>query len=193
MMPRGAALVVEAASGCGAARDALARRYLRPAYRVALSVVGRPADAEDVAQEALLKALSRLETCRSPDRFEAWLTQIVRNQARNWVDARRLRDVPRFPPTDEPADARSAIDRPATRWQLTVALERLTEPQRTVLLLHALGGYSHPEIAASLGVSVVSSRQHLFLARQTLRAFLRGAEDAGPATRIRTSERRARR
>ena len=175
-----AALVGEAARGSVPAREALVRRYLRPAYCVALSVVARPADAEDVAQDALIKGLAKIETCRMPERFEAWLMQIVRNEARNWLGRRRLRDVPSFEAREpaEAADGRRATDRLTTQRQLADGLTQLTETQRAVVLLHDLEGYTHPEIADALDVSVVNSRQHLFVARRRLREHLGKGDEA---------------
>ncbi len=151
--------------------EALARAFLRPAYAVALAVVGRPADAEDVAQEALATALERIDTCRHPERFGPWLLQSVRNRARNWVAHRRLADVPERSDVVEagqPGDA----DRGALRRQLADALAAVTSVQREVVLLHDLEGWTHAEIAAALDISEVSSRQHLFVARRALRSRL---------------------
>lgn len=169
-----AGLVFEAARGSVSARESLVRRYLRPAYCVALSIVSRSADAEDVAQDSLIKALAKIETCRSPEAFEAWLMQIVRNHARNWHKRRKLRDVPSVEPREgaDAGDGPRATDRLVTRRQLTDALTRLTEVQRAVVLLHDLEGYTHPEIGDALGLSVVNSRQHLFVARRAMRDFL---------------------
>ncbi|MFK7989530.1 MAG: RNA polymerase sigma factor [Sandaracinaceae bacterium] len=171
---RTSTLVKSAVAGDKRAKEALVRRYLRPAYCVALAIVGRPADAEDVAQDALILGLAKIGTCRSPERFEAWLMQIVRNQARNWLSRRRLRDVPGYEAREGAEGKGGARDteRQATRRQLTDALTQLTEVQRTVVLLHDLEGYTHPEIAAVLDLSVVNSRQHLFVARRRLRQHL---------------------
>ncbi len=100
--------------------------------------------------------------------------QIVRNHARNWLDRRRLRDVPRFEAHEaaEAGGGHRATDRLATRRQLADALTQLTETQRAVVLLHDLEGYTHPEIAHALDLTVVNSRQHLFVARGKLRAHL---------------------
>src|SRR5262249_46039200 len=78
-----AVLVARARRGDVAALEFLVRRYLRPAYIVALSVVRSAADAEDVAQEALMGALHRLDQCREPDRFARWLFTAVRHRAFN--------------------------------------------------------------------------------------------------------------
>jgi RNA polymerase sigma-70 factor (ECF subfamily) len=69
------ALVARARRGEAAAVEGLVRRHLRPAYSVALAIVARPSDAEDVAQDAMIIACERLDTCRDPARFTAWLFQ----------------------------------------------------------------------------------------------------------------------
>ena len=51
------------------------------AYAIALAVLGRPADADDVAQDAFVAALERIRDCREPARFSGWLVRIVRNRA----------------------------------------------------------------------------------------------------------------
>ncbi len=165
-----AELVLRARRGDAAAFAELARAYLRPAYSVALAVVGRPADAEDVAQDALMAALERIDDCREPARFAAWLLQIVRNRGRNLLDRRRLRDVPADEPPEvagpAPVGDRVAHDR------LLAALAELAEVQREVVLLHDLEEWTHAEIAGALGCSETMSRQHLFQARRRLRARL---------------------
>ena len=173
-----AALVVRVQRGEGEAFAALVRAFLRAAYSVALAVLRRPADAEDAAQDGMVAALERIESCRDPERFAGWLLQIVRNRARNALDARRLRDVPgaEGPEPVAPADGRA--DNAGLRGRLVGALEELGEVQREVVLLHDLEEWTHAEIAAALGMSEVMSRQHLFVARRVLRGVL--AED-GPA------------
>jgi RNA polymerase sigma-70 factor (ECF subfamily) len=175
-----AALVVRAQRGEADAFEALARAYLRAAYSVALALVGRPADAEDVAQDAFVAAFERLDTCREPARFAGWLLQIVRNRARNWLDGRRLRDVTALGRAPEQgADDPSAAAVPV-RPRLLEALRGLTHVQREVVLLHDLESWTHPEIAGALGISEVASRQHLFQAHRALRARLRdGAPNGG--------------
>jgi RNA polymerase sigma-70 factor (ECF subfamily) len=59
-----------------------------------------------------------------------------------------------------------------TRERLVAVLSKITPAQREVVLLHDLQGWTHPEIAESLGISEVMSRQHLFVARKALRALL---------------------
>lgn len=173
-----ATLVLRAQRGDRDAFTALVRAHLRAAYAVALAVVGRPADAEDVAQDAFLLAFERIDSCREPARFPGWLLQIVRNQSINWLAKRRLRDVPATEPHTE-RGAESMMPDTALRRRLLERLEKLTPAQREVVLLHDLDGWTHPEIAASLGISEVMSRQHLFQARRELRTQLGGGSAGG--------------
>lgn len=153
---------------------AMARSSMRAAYAGALAVVSRRADAEDVAQDAMLAAWGKLDTCRDPTRFRAWLLQIVRNRALNWVERRRLRDVPALL-GDEPADPHAPrLPDLGLRARLAAALASLPPAQRTIILLHDTEGWTHAEIAAHLGISVLMSRKHLFQARGALRRLLAG-------------------
>ena len=165
-------LVVRAKNGDRPAFEALVRAFLRAAYSVALAVVGRPADAEDVAQEALLVAFERLDTCREPARFGGWLLQIVRNRAKNWLDRRRLRDVAAGTDLHDESLETTTADATAIQRQLLEALRTLAPLRREIVLLHELEGWTHSEIAGALGISELMSRQHLFLARADLRSEL---------------------
>jgi RNA polymerase sigma-70 factor (ECF subfamily) len=167
-----AALVVRARQGDADAFTALSRAFLRSAYAVALAVVGRPQDADDVAQDAFVLAFERLDSCREPARFRGWLLTIVRNQARNFLERRRLRDVPRDSRPPELVAEGPAPDARRESEDLARALDMLSPMRREVVLLHDLDGWSHAEIAAALEISEVSSRQYLFQARREMRAAL---------------------
>jgi len=165
-------LVKRARKGDAAAFDELVRRHLRAAYAVALAVLGRPADADDIAQDAFLVALERLDDCRDPARFSGWLIQIVRNRALHALEKRKLRD-----PTDDVAETATpaAPAAPADvvlRRRLLAALATLTPVQREVVLLHDLDEWTHAEIADALGLTETNCRQHLFIARRALRGVL---------------------
>ena len=172
-----AELVRAARRGDAAATEELIRRHLRAAYAVALAVLGRPADAEDIAQDAFLVAIERLDECRDPARFSGWLVQIVRNRALHAVEKRRLRD-PSPSGADEASDVVAHV--PASdvvlRGRLLAALATLSPVQREVVLLHDLDGWTHAEIADALGLTETNCRQHLFTARKALRARLEAAD-----------------
>lgn len=166
-----AELVARAQRGDADAFAALAQGFLRAAYAVALAVVARPADAEDVAQDAFVAALEHIDTCREPARFGGWLLKIVKNRALNFLESRRLRDVPVAERGDQVAST-SPIPDPDLRDRLVAALETLPQVQREVVLLHDLEGWTHGEIATALEISELMSRQHLFNARRAMREHL---------------------
>ena len=169
-----ASLVERARRGNAAAFEGLVRRHYRAAFAVALSLVSGAMDAEDVCQDAFVRALERLEDCRKPDRFRAWLLQIVRNRAHNYREYQLLREgqsVEHLTLVGTQEESRHA-ERTDLRERLEGALAELTEKQREVVLLHDLEGWKHREIAEQLGISEGMSRQHLFAARRALRELL---------------------
>ena len=170
-------LVSEALRGRTNAFEALVRRHLRAAYAVALARTGNPHDAEDVCQDAFIAALERLSSLRDPDRFAAWLLEIVRNRSLNVIRSRRVRSEE---PIDEatgggggPDPGREA-ERSALREDLLDALARLDDTRREVALLHDVEGWRHAEIAERLGMPEGTVRYHLHEARRTLRERLAG-------------------
>src|SRR5260370_35712260 len=91
-------LISRARSGDARALEALVRRYLRPAFAVALAFLRSPTDAEDLAQEALMVSLQRLDQCRNPERFAPWVLQSVRHRAINQPNQHKVQ----APPTQGP-------------------------------------------------------------------------------------------
>jgi RNA polymerase sigma-70 factor (ECF subfamily) len=168
-------LVRKARAGDDQAFCTLVERYQRPAYAVALSVTGRHEDAQDAAQESFLVALSRLEECRSPERFGGWLMTIVRNRSKNLVRRESLRATDEVPP-----GTRSRVPTPdrltetrELRGLLKRALMDLPEVQRHIVLLHDLEGWKHREIADRLDLPCGTVRSHLHFARKALRNALK--------------------
>ena len=173
-LPTDAFLVLKTRRGDAAAYETLVRRYYRKAYVVAYGQIGNQMDAEDVCQDAFLRALERLDDCRQPERFAGWLLQIVRNRAHNFRDYQRVRSAESLDrvtlPTGQPPPDHAV--RAELRGHLEEALNGLSEIRREVVLLHDLEGWTHREIAESLNISEGMSRQHLFAARKILRERL---------------------
>jgi RNA polymerase sigma-70 factor (ECF subfamily) len=177
-----ASLVRRTLQGEVQAFEALVRRYYSAAHAVALGVLGTRMDAEDAVQVALVRALEQLGSCREPDRVREWLMQIVRNQARNARRATQRRgtdetDVDTLVSETSPAQD---AERGELGEHLTAVIATLPPAQREVVLLHDLEGWSHADIARHVGCSEVMSRQHLFVARRSLRLRL-AARGVGPA------------
>ncbi len=169
-----AAYVERVRRGDASAFEVLVRRYYRAAYAVALGLLGNSMDAEDVCQDAFLKALERLDDCREPHKFASWLLQIVRNRAHNFRAYRRVRATESLELTGAAGREDSARDaeRADLRERLEDALRQLSEIQRQVVLLHDLEGLKHREIAGHLAISEGMSRQHVLNARRKLREIL---------------------
>jgi RNA polymerase sigma-70 factor (ECF subfamily) len=171
-----AILVQRARRGDAAAFEALVRRHYRTAYAVALAVLGNAMDAEDVTQDAFVRAVERMDEVREPERFKGWLLQIVRNRSRNYRGYRRLRTARPLDTVSVAAPENPSRDaeRAELRGALESALAQLSEVQREVVLLHDLEGWKHREIAEFLAISEGMSRQHLMTARRALRERLGG-------------------
>ena len=170
-----AELVAAVRRGSREAAGRLAERYLRVCRVVALAVVGEIAGAEDVCQEAFVHAIDRIDDCRDPARFAAWLRQIVRRRARNYLrHARVRRAVPLASdmgtdPGESPAEEAVRSD---LRDRLLGALAQLPGDRREVVLLHDLEGWTHREIAERMKLPAGTVRSHLHHARRRLRELL---------------------
>ena len=165
-------LLGRAQSGDAAAVERLVRMHMGAAYAVALAVTGDPEEAEDVVQDALVAALSRLGDVRTPEGFAPWLMQIVRNRGRNLLRSRAVRQALPLDEAAAHADGASPLrdtERSELRARLTAGLATLTEVQREVVLLHDLEGWKHREIGEALGLPEGTVRYHLFNARRSLR------------------------
>jgi RNA polymerase sigma-70 factor, ECF subfamily len=179
-----AQLVARILAGDHAAFEILARRHFRAMSAIAQAYMRDSDEAEDVCQEALVRAWHRLAQCRDPERFAAWLLRIVRNQAikrRAWLAVRRaagLEQAETRPSKDSPE---ASLRRSEIRSRLTAALDGIRPRQREVVLLFDLEGYSHAEIADRLGISEMMSRRHLSDARAALRRIL--GNDTGGSLR----------
>ena len=169
-------LVRRVRAGDRASFDRLVRRHLRVAHSAARSRLGgNHHDADDVVQEAFISALKKIDQCRDPDRFRAWLLAIVRNQAHSHREREAVRETD---PLDEvtgassTADTSRRVEAGELRAELKKAMAELTELQRRAFALYDLEGWSHAEIADELGISRGSSRFHLHAARKKIRGHL---------------------
>lgn len=145
-------------------------------YRVARSVVGDPVAAEDVAQEALLKAWQALPTYRGEAPLRSWLLRITHNTAVSSV--RRRREDPRDPallldgsPVDSPEHA---VERRASMAAFEHALAALDELSRSIVVLREIEGMAYEDIAALLVVPLPTVKTRLLRARRLLSVSLEG-------------------
>lgn len=174
--PTDAELISAARAGDDDAFAALVRRHQRAAVRIAAVALGSATDADDVAQEAFVKAHAALPRFRTDARFEPWLYRIVTNTARNHLRsqgrhrARALRasslaTVGSAAPEDEVVgrDERAAV---------VAALDRLRPDDRLILTFRWYDGLSEAEIAEALGCRRGTVKSRLSRASARLRAEL---------------------
>ncbi len=148
------------------------------AYRVARGVLRNSADAEDVAQEALLRAYKSFERLRDRNRFRGWLVRISFRLALDRLRSAKRREQrdtlwsqpARLPPAVNAEDIAASNQ---FQGHLEQALEELPEKLRLVLLLSAMDGYTIEEIAAMVGVPIGTVKSRIFIARKKLAEKLR--------------------
>jgi len=165
-----------------AEQDALRREFEqrlaecgRLAYRVARGVLRNDADAEDVAQEALLRAYRRFARLRDRARFRGWLVRISFRLAIDRLRSFKRREM-RETLWSQQAPQSSTEDTAASsefQAHLARAMEELPDKQRLVLLLAAMEGHTLEEVAAMLGLPIGTVKSRLFFARKTLAEKLR--------------------
>lgn len=168
--------VQRARGGDLAAAGRLYRRHRQQVWNLARLVCGNAEDAEDVCQDAFLRALRGLDGFRGEARFSSWLYRITVNQARNHhASAGRRRaavgDLQEARIVESPARGGGAELRAA----LAQAVHRLTEGQLEVLTCHDVLGMSHQETAYVLDCAEGTSKAQLHKARMRLRKILKGA------------------
>ena len=159
--------------------EQLVRRYNRMGGAIAYGVLGDFQRAEDVVQEAFLKAFRVLDTLREPSRFKQWFAEIVRCKA---LDAARVRreqtmaDVEfsagDFPYRSPAGDVEDEQVRRETQQRLLEAIRSLPPPDRTVITLKHMDGLSYKEIAEVTESTVSAVESRLFRARKLLKERL---------------------
>ena len=169
------ALVKTAAGGGVAAFEALYRRHVGRVHGVIVRLVGgHGARAEDLTQEAFVRAWQALPAFRFESAFSTWLHRLAVNTALMELRSRRSR--PQDDADDAALDMIGSADSAGHATALALDLERavatLPPRARAVLVLYDIEGWKHEEIAIELGMAVGSSKAQLHRARGLLRARL---------------------
>lgn len=143
------------------------------AFRVAMGVLRNPADAEDVAQEALFRAHRKFPGLREPSRFRAWIVRVTFRLALDRSRSarrRELRETAWSRPEHRPAPPTVEQIALANEFQLRLerALDQLPDKFRIVLLLSAIQGYTLEEVSGLLEIPLGTVKSRLFFARKYL-------------------------
>jgi RNA polymerase sigma-70 factor (ECF subfamily) len=179
----------------------LVRPYERRVYAAALAILRNEHDAEDAAQEAMLKAFANIRQFRAEARFSTWLIQITVNEA--LMRRRRERTVPMEGLDNRPDGGRNeeseyaprdfadwreipseALERKEVRQRLAEALGTLDRKYREVFMLRDMEHLNIQETAEALGITVASVKTRLLRARLMLRDLLAAGWEQGWFSRL---------
>ncbi|MEM1415046.1 MAG: sigma-70 family RNA polymerase sigma factor [Myxococcota bacterium] len=184
------ALVAAAKAGDPRAFEVLYARYRSRIYALALHLTGRPSDAEDVTQDAFLKAYARMGSFEGRSAFFTWLYRIALHRALNLKRDRGRRrtvglDDPRVSAAvevDAAGDPARALELQERYAQLLAAFDQLSESLRTTVVLTTLQGLSHKEAAVVLDTTEGTVSWRVHEARRRLRLAMEKLEkDPTPA------------
>ena len=185
-------LVRRVQRGDKGAFDALVLKYQHKLVKLVMRYVRNPAEAEDIAQEAFIKAYRALPQFRGDSAFYTWLYRIAINTAKNAVVSRDRSpveyDLDRSN-TDESYDMQGRMKDSETpeglvltdeiRSTVNAAIDALPEDLRTAIVLRELEGLSYEEIAAAMECPVGTVRSRIFRAREAIDRRLREVFEGG--------------
>lgn len=187
-----AELISRAADGDGVAFEAIMRRHNQLLFRTARSIVHNDAEAEDVVQDAYLRAWRALRNYRAESKLSTWLVRITTNEALGRLRRKSAQIIPlEAAMTSHESEAQTALNdeperspeqsmmRVQMRKLLEARIDLLPEAFRTVFMLRAIEEMSVEEIAEALEIPEATVRTRFFRARSLLRESLAQEMDAG--------------
>ena len=177
-------LIDLAVQGDRSAFTALVEMNQERLFASMIQVTGSPDEAEEVVQEAFIRAFLKLDTFQRNSQFFTWLYRIAFNSALTRKRRKRARvslDHWRESNGLEVADPADAVDEPMLRQErvnlVRAAIQILSEDHRTILVLREMQERSYEDIAEILEISIVTVRSRLSRARNQLKVTLEAMED----------------
>ncbi len=185
-------LVKRVQRGDKTAFDLLVRKYQHKVVKLVLRYVRNPAEAEDIAQEAFIKAYRALPQFRGDSAFYTWMYRIAINTAKNSLASRDRSPIAYDLDLTDPEESHSVqtkLQDPDTpegmalteeiRQIVNSAIEALPEELKTAIVLRELDGLSYEEIAAAMECPVGTVRSRIFRAREAIDKRLREVFEGG--------------
>jgi RNA polymerase sigma factor (sigma-70 family) len=165
-------LVARAKSGDLDALEALYRAFETPVYNLALRVLRRPEDAEDVLQETFLEVVRSIRQYRGEGHLWGWIRQIATSKALMRIRREQVRQTEELHEEMVVAGTGMGAGSVPARIDLERAFERLSETSRAVVWMYDVEGYTHEEIAELMGKTVSFSKSQLARAHARMRQVL---------------------
>jgi RNA polymerase sigma-70 factor, ECF subfamily len=185
-------LVKRVQRGDKTAFDLLVRKYQHKVVKLVLRYVRNPAEAEDIAQEAFIKAYRALPQFRGDSAFYTWMYRIAINTAKNSLASRDRSPIAYdldLTDNEESHRVQTKLQDPDTpeglalteeiRGIVNSAIEGLPEELKTAIVLRELDGLSYEEIAAAMECPVGTVRSRIFRAREAIDKRLREVFEGG--------------
>jgi RNA polymerase sigma-70 factor (ECF subfamily) len=185
-------LVKRVQRGDKSAFDLLVRKYQHKVVKLVLRYVRNPAEAEDIAQEAFIKAYRALPQFRGDSAFYTWMYRIAINTAKNSLASRDRSPIAYdldLTDNEESHRVQTKLQDPDTpeglalteeiRGIVNSAIEGLPEELKTAIVLRELDGLSYEEIAAAMECPVGTVRSRIFRAREAIDKRLREVFEGG--------------
>ena len=164
--------VALAAAGDQQAFERLYRTHVSRLHSLVRRMVGAEGDADELVQDAFVRAWQRLSTFRGEAAFGTWLHRLTVNLVLNWQKGRN-RGRKLFDDDDAAIDlASSRRETPEAGMDLEAAMKRLPKGARQIFVLHDVEGFRHEEIAQLLEITSGTSKAQLHRARMLLRRHL---------------------
>lgn len=183
MVESDAEALAQARAGHSEGFRTLVERHSRALFRLAHRMTGNEHDAEDVVQEAFLRAFRRLDQYDERARFSSWLYRIAANCAYDLLRARKRRDEEPWPdqgegretpadfPAMDPAPDRLALSAEVRR-RVTVAMGRMSAQEKAAFVLRHFEGMSIAEISGALKLDTSATKQSVLRAVRKVRQVL---------------------
>src|SRR6266446_4938679 len=184
-VPDELALVERAREGDLSAYDELVRRYQERIYATLYNMTSNHEDANDLAQEAFIKAFQALKSFKGGSSFYTWIYRIAVNRTINFLKQRKNRTHLSLNDLDFNAEhdpdlvalvsdktPRREVQLSELQEKLNAAMQKLSEDHRLVVTLHDIQGLSHEEIGEIMNCNIGTVRSRLFYARQQMQAYL---------------------
>ncbi|MBB5326225.1 RNA polymerase sigma-70 factor (ECF subfamily) [Anoxybacillus tepidamans] len=162
-------LILEAKQGNTESFAQLMSRFKGHVFRQAYAMLHDPAEAQDVSQEAFIKAYYSLEALQNEYAFSSWIARIVSRLCHDRIQKKRKEEVIEREHILKESTHSKSMDHLLLRIHLEEAMQKLSPEHREIIVLRDIQGFTYDEIAEILQIPVGTVKSRIHVARLTLR------------------------